>query len=487
MSTPTDPHSGTLSTGASNPRRRFLFRALAASMLPALGTRCALAAPPTGEARVVVIGAGIAGLAAAAQLEAAGVPVTVLEARQRIGGRVWTWRGVEGLSLDLGASWIHGTEGNPIAALAKAKGISTVPYDYEDFAVFAADGRPLSESEVEAYEKRFEALAARIESTARAQRREGSDRSLGAAIDAAIRNMALDERAERALRNAVSHEIEHEFASPVAALSVRHFDSAESFEGEDQLFPGGYDAVIKAIAGGASDIRLGQPVTRVVVDDEGGCEVHTAKEVLRCERVICTAPLGVLKARAIEFEPPLDAERLEAIDALSMGALDKLYMVYEEQFWGDSARFTYVGSPPGQWTEHLNGLLLTGRPVLLSFNAGPYAVELAALEDAEVVARATAVYRHMFGDKVPAAPKAFVRTNWARDPWARGSYSSFGVGTSPETLETFHEPHAESVYFAGEHTHTEHPSTVHGAYMSGQDTAKRLLTGLPRTGDRRGR
>ena len=137
-------------------RRRFLTSLAAAGLTPTLMARCAAASEPPRTARVIVIGAGIAGLAAAATLERAGVSVRVLEARGRLGGRVWTSRALGGIPLDLGASWIHGDRGpagagSPIYEMAKANGIDTTPFDYEDLALYGAAQRLYSDAEASAY------------------------------------------------------------------------------------------------------------------------------------------------------------------------------------------------------------------------------------------------------------------------------------------------------------------------------------------------
>lgn len=117
--------------------------ALAATATGALVAGCADNAPATGRKRVVVVGAGIAGLGAAATLRQRGFDVTVLEARSRIGGRV---NSIErfGTTIDLGAAWIHDSRGNPLTAIAKAAGLETVVTDYDRLMLRSADQKPVS-------------------------------------------------------------------------------------------------------------------------------------------------------------------------------------------------------------------------------------------------------------------------------------------------------------------------------------------------------
>ncbi len=467
--------------------RRHFLRALAATGLaPALISRCAAASDKRSPPRVIVIGAGIAGLTAAAALEKAGVSTRVLEARERRGGRIWTSRAIGGIPLDLGASWIHGDrgpggKGSPIYELAKANGIDTVPFDYDDVALYANGRGLVSDADAAQYENAMEDLAERIEAlSASRQEADLPDIPLARAIETILSGQRRSAAATRSLLNAVNHTIEHEFANTTEKLSLFHFDSADAPQGVDRLFPGGYDQIIDVIARDVPDLRLKTPVTRIDVEDDG-VTVTTPAGVERAEHVLCTLPIGVLKSGKVAFAPALGGDHARAIAALSVGALDKLYVRYDKPFWNeeDSSVIDYVGDPPGRWSEHVNVLKVFGKPLLLSFNAGAYAAELSSKDDATMLAEATAAYRAMFGaDAVPDRPTAYLRTNWAKDPWALGSYSSFGIGSSRDAIEAFEEAHQERVHFAGEHTSPAHPATVHGAYQSGVDAARRILDAL---------
>jgi monoamine oxidase len=129
--------------------------ALAAAATGALVTGCADSAPATGRKRIVVVGAGLAGLGAAATLRERGFDVTVLEARDRIGGRV---NSVErfGTTIDLGAAWIHDSRGNPLTAVAKAAGLTTVATDYDRVVLRSTGQKQVSEAITE------KAMAARL-------------------------------------------------------------------------------------------------------------------------------------------------------------------------------------------------------------------------------------------------------------------------------------------------------------------------------------
>lgn len=458
------------------PRRDFV--RLAALALPAtLAAGCGASGPdqatpapaPTPTERnadVLVIGAGIAGLRAAEVLVANGRRVIVLEARDRLGGRIHTDRSW-GVPVDLGASWIHGVANNPIAALAAREGIETQDFAYES-AVYGADGTRLPDDALDDIEEQV----AQLVETGRAGSPD-TDEPLRAALDRAIAAADPDQADRLLIEMGISESIEHEYATDAVDLSANHFDDGGQQLGGDVLFPGGYDEVAHAVAK-TVDVRLGHIVTGIdTVGDRA--VVSTAQGRFTAGAVIVTVPLGVLKAQSVEFRPPLSQAKSTAIARLGMGALSKTCLRFESAFWPADAELLDLIPPAsrrGQWVESVNLAGVVDVPALMMFNAGTFARAVESMTDAEVIASASAALEPAFPG-LPA-PTGMLRSAWSTDPFSLGSYSFLGVGSSLADRDVLAASEGRR-FFAGEACSHDHAATVHGAYASGEAAANAVM------------
>ncbi|OBI85089.1 monoamine oxidase [Mycobacterium sp. 1245805.9] len=404
---------------------------------------------PDGKA-VLVVGAGMAGLSAARSLADAGWPVRVIEARDRIGGRVYTDRGW-GTPLEMGASWIHGTTDNPAMELAQKARAQLAPTDYYGWAKLAVDPRlPPLAYDPQTWRAFVKRARGRVE-----------DGSLGAAVDAAASRAELADSDRAQLAFYLTSEIENEYAAGVDQLSATTFDRGDYAGGDQDVITNGYDALPRLLAEGLQ-IQLRTPVTAIARRDNS-VVVRAGDRSFEGPGAIVTVPLGVLKSGAIAFDPPLPDEHRNAVQALGFGVLSKSYFRFARRTWDvENAFYQYLGSEPGAWTQWFT-LPSGAGPIVLAFNAGERGRWAESAAPGDLIASSLPIARQLFGGDVAAVD---VRTsNWTVDPYALGSYS-------------FHAPGSglgDRLYLAGEAVGVNNPATVTGAIVSGRNAAGQLM------------
>ncbi len=417
------------------------------------------------EQSVLVIGAGIAGLSAARAAMAAGHRVTVIEAKTRIGGRVWTSRLWPDVPADMGASWIHGTKGNPLTALADQAGAARVPTSYGSALTLDAAGQSFDPDMAMA---RAEALVAKARN---AVHDNDIDLSLADAVLGSKGWRRADDAERRLVRHFINSTVEQEYGSDWHAASARYFDDGDEFGGGDVLFPGGFEQIASHLAQGLT-LRTGAAVTSIGPDGAGVAVTLTNGEVLTADQAIVTLPLGVLQSPLVRFAESLSTERQAAIDGLGMGLLNKCWLRFDRIAWPAEVDWIeWLGPKDGHWAEWVSLAPAMDAPVLLGFNAGAQALEVEALDDAATVDAAHQALRAMFGTAFPAPIGAQI-TRWSRDPFSVGSYSFNAVGTGAKTRKALRGADWDGrLIFAGEAASHDHPGTVHGALMSGLHAA----------------
>lgn len=421
----------------------------------------------------------MAGLAAARRLQDAGYPVTILEARDRIGGRTHTDHTL-GLPVDLGAAWIHGPIGNPLTPLARRFGVGMSPTDFLNrggraIQAFDADGAPLPVGPYTEGLQRYEGVMTHLAASEVDHVPAGEARSLAELYARGLPGVAELTPVQR-LGFHYSSVVRVQFteAADLTEIDWRLSRAYVKLPGGDELLHGGgYGQIVAGLAAGL-EIHSGTAVT-AIVQDGAGVAFETPRGTWRGARAIVTAPLGVLQAGQIAFEPGLSAEKQAAIARLGMGNYEKLILRFPRQFWPrEPQRFQYLaGQTPALFTSWLNLAHYSGEPVIAVYHAGSHARYINQLDDATYVGAALAVLRRLFDPAMPE-PVAYVRTGWEGDPWSRGSYSFAKVGSQADDRRVLARTEGR-LAFAGEATHPHYFSTVHGAYESGLRAAREVL------------
>ncbi|MFK7793580.1 MAG: flavin monoamine oxidase family protein [Devosiaceae bacterium] len=428
-----------------------------------LGLACSIPASTRAQQSpdVLVLGAGIAGLSAARTLTDAGARVIVLEASQRIGGRIFTDRSL-GLPVEVGAGWIHGPLGNPITRLAQEAGLETFVTDDDNFQLYRSNGTPVLDAQLGEGINRLESIQLQIDE------RLGNDMPMAEAVHRFDGN-ALD---DPILSWMLSTYTEFSTGGPLDTLSALYWDEDEAFPGADVILPNGYDRVIAHLAEGL-DIRFEHTVEQIVQSGTG-VEVVTNKGRFVATNVVCTLPLGVLQAGNVAFDPPLPQSLQRSINSIGMGNVTKMALLFEQPFWPTDIQYIGITSAsPGRWNYMMNTLTHSDVPMLLGVSLGAYAPLADAMSTAEASADMMDVLRGVFGSDIPN-PVGSLKSAWSAEQLSMGAYSFSNVGTTPEDFDRFAVP-VGALHFAGEHTDFAYHGTVHGAHLSGIRAATTIL------------
>jgi monoamine oxidase len=412
------------------------------------------------DADVIVIGAGLAGLEAARRLAAAGRRVVVLEARDRIGGRVHTLREPDWpVPIEAGAEFVHGRHSATGRAVRDAD-LPTVEVPDRHAEPGPGGLRPLD------FDSVWGPIAKRL-------KRLDGDPPFAEFLNDRCRDLPAGDRA-----HAVAYA-EGFNAADATRLSTKWLAESEGSVGQSTgppaRIPLGYDRLSEWLAAGlTAEIRLNTVVTAVRWSP-GRVEVETGSgELVRGRAAVVTLPLGVLQAApgapgAVRFDPDPAAHRA-AWSALTMGPVVKLVIRFREAAWPADLGFLHTPGGPFQawWTTRpAESMVLTG------WAGGPPAATLTGLGPRGILARALdqlAVALAVGRDRLGGLVDDFRVFDWPADPYARGAYSYVPAGATG-TARQLAEPVDDTLFFAGEATDEKFAGTTAGALASGRRAA----------------
>ena len=416
----------------------------------------------------IVIGAGISGLAAAHKLMAEGLNVLVLEARDRLGGRIHTDHRL-GFPVDLGASWAHDLPNNPIAHEKEKFNLKLFPFSnlldqFHEHITYGADSKKLTPQNLEKIKlfvhDFFQGLASQLPD-----------------INVAT---LLEHFSEPALSPDELKEVKRWLATLMCCwtgaepdkTSVSLWVNMEN-EGEMAYVVNGYDRLINFLAEGLA-IHLQSEVTRILYGSDV-ISVCTKSDIYEAHKVIVTLPIGVLQNHKLHFSPELPPTKTNAIHTIGTGLLDKAVLHFPYCFWDQEVLSIQCFPHEGERIPvYVNYHALLQKPVLIAFYAGDVAKQIEQMDIKQQEDIFLAPLRRIYGGKY-VAPLSITSTLWHEDPYARGAYSYLPRGKKPDCFDQLAESVDDKLFFAGEATDARMGATVHGAYLTGLRAASGLL------------
>ena len=419
---------------------------------------------------VVVIGAGVAGMAAARVLQDGGRRVQIVEAAPRVGGRCYTDTASFGLPFDQGAMWLRKADFNPLYGFARLFRFNTaLPQPKE---VLFAGGRRLPTQENDAYERAYDAYSIALAEAAEAE----EDRAAGALP--ATQFVFLPEGVRAWLPTVASQIGPLDMGIDLDQLSVKDWFNRDEAE-PARLVREGVGTLAARLADGLP-ISVGTMVDRVSMLRGGVVDVATSKGTLRSRAVIITVSIGVLAAGSIAIAPGLPLALQSALNGLQMGSTLKI-------------AFGLAGSNPATAFPS-NSVLLSrvddqraaeflvrpfGLPMAVCTVGGALALDLESRSEQVHYEFAAEQLRAMLGSAADKGVTARASTSWGRNPLVLGSVASAKPGRM-SARDVLRDPLHDSIFLAGEAMGEKAVQTVHGAYDSGRATARRVLSYLKR-------
>ena len=444
------------------------------------------------DADVCVVGAGYAGLSAAHRLSQGGKSVVVLEARDRVGGRIWTHHLSDGSAVDRGGGWL-GPKHDRIFGLAAEVGVSTYKTYVKGAHLLVGEGRtrrykglipkisPLAVITLALAQTKLNRMAKKLPLEApwtAKQAEEWDSRTVAWWLErSGVRTTIARDLFETAVRGCMTGDLNETSLLHLLVLARGHGSINTLFSikngAQENLVDGGAGSIARRVAERLGDaVRLNTPVKSISQRNDHVVVGADDVEVSARHAVVTVPPNLVLD---IAFEPVLRDDRVTLYRNAVGGPETKTLVVYDEPFWRADG-FSGQSSEPNSASEvTLDASPASGRPgVIASFTFGRVAKHIDALDAAE---RRTAVLDALtarFGSRA-AIPVAFIETPWWKEEWTRGcSMAHLPPGILTRYGPLLREPFGR-VHWAGTETATTSHGAIDGAVRSGERAASEIL------------
>lgn len=426
----------------------------------------------------VIIGGGVAGLAAARQLASPDRDVMIVEARDRLGGRIHTIRPPGwAIPLEAGAEFIHG---QPEEIWDGVRAANLAAYEVSDRQWEVIDGRLEPFDLGRLWDKVFDRL----------QLIKGEDMSFAEFLERYCRDITPEETAHA---TAFVEGFNAADSRLISSLWVWQTGTAIGRGGNPSVFriQDGYDRIVQWLLSGifpqSLTLRL-NTVVSAIKWRQGNVEVEVTSptgislEPIRAQHAVITLPLAILRMSghgkgAVRFEPDLP-EKWTGTDTLKIGSLIKIVLRFREAFW-EQTKLGLLGflNAPDETVPSWSTTIPMRTPILTGWLGGPSAERMTRLESGEILVQALDSLARTLRERrerLAGLLQDWHIFNWQRDPYSRGAYSYVGVGgiVAPRVLA---EPIADTLFFAGEATHEHLNGTVAGAIASGFRAAGELI------------
>jgi monoamine oxidase len=401
---------------------------------------------------VVVIGAGTSGLSAAKALKNKGYSVVVIEADSHVGGRCITDNSIFDTPFDLGGSWLHSATINPLARIAEENGVGLHKKEW-DWDWVHANGVNLTPDEVKDYSRYVEVM---WETT----NKSGADKE-----DRSVEQALLPSQWKNIAKNQIAPMLAGD-PDVTSAADVYQFANAEG----DWLVEGGLGAFIKDLHSDV-DVVVNCPATKIDYSGQG-VQVETPLGSIDAKYAVLTVSTGVLAAEQIKFIPELPNSKLEAINLLPTGLLNKIGLEFDP---------AWQGAHQGQSADYLVGdgdfctieFGFFDSNLAVGFTAGRFAEQLEKEGPHAATNFCVDGLKAIFGNDITKYIRKTTETAWKSNTNTHGSYSYAVPGGFGARL-TLAETLSDRLFFAGEATMPNTQATVHGAYLSGIEVADKI-------------